>query len=74
MDTKSIKPGHIVSVKSSHRADLGGDPPFGTVLKVFSTGKVQVCWVNHGCRTHDLKSPYMDRFQITGHVGTASFR
>lgn len=64
----SIKPGHIVTVKPSHRADLGGDPPHGTVLKVFPTGKVRILWVNHSCQSHDLKSPYMDRFKITGAV------
>lgn len=63
-----IKPGHIVSVKSSHRADLGWDPPHGTVLNVYPTGKVRILWVNHGARTHALKSPYMDRFEIIGVV------
>jgi len=74
MDINGIKPGYIVSVKPSHRADLGGDPPYGTVLNVWPTGKVRVCWVNAGCWTHDLRSPYMNRFEITGDVGGASFR
>lgn len=69
-----IRPGHFVSVKPSHRVDLDGDPPYGTVLAVYPTGKVRICWVNHGCRTHDLKSLYMDRFEVTGHAGTASFK
>lgn len=61
----TLKPGiYSVNVKPTHKFDLGGDPNNGMVLRAFPTGKVRVLWANGEVRTHDVKSPYMARFDI----------
>lgn len=60
---RDVMPGDFVKVKPTHVADLNGDPAVGTVVRVWpTTGKVRILWQNHGCRTHDIRSPYLDRF------------
>lgn len=55
-------PGQIITVKPSHRADLGGDPAAGTIIDTPSPRKVKVLWSNGRIGTHDTRSPYMWRF------------
>lgn len=56
-------PGQIITVKPSHRADLGGDPATGTIIDLPSPRKVKVLWANGRVGSHDLRSPYMWRYQ-----------
>lgn len=59
-------PGQTITVKPSHRADLGGDPATGTIIDTPHPRKVKVLWSNGWVRTHDLRSPYMWRFTTNG--------
>ena len=55
--------GSKVTVKTTHRADLGGDPSHGTVLST-NGRKVTIIWDNEAITSHQLNSPYMWRFNI----------
>lgn len=56
-------PGQLITVKPSHRADLGGDPSDGIIIDLPNPRKVKVLWSNGRLGSHDLRSPYMWRFQ-----------
>jgi hypothetical protein len=56
--------GSKVTVKSTHREDLDGNPATGTVLST-NGRKVTIIWDNEAITSHQLNSPYMWRFNIS---------
>jgi len=61
---RDIKVGSKVTVKPTHRADLGKDPAMGIVVEQLKNGKIRILWNDGQVLAIGLNEPYMWRFNV----------